>query len=467
MILRKAAAAITAHTMLDRGDHVIAGVSGGADSVALLCVLCSLQKKWGLRLTVAHLNHMLRGGAARREVAFVRELAGRRGLRCIVGERDVRAVKAETGCSLQEAARIARYRFFYELREELGAQKIALGHTANDQAETLLMWLIRGTSGAGLAGIPPVRDGLFIRPLLAVTRSEIEAYLAQQQVSFIPDSSAGEPHYLRNKIRHQLMTLLEKEYNPRMVQTLSRLAELVRADNEVLDRRVREIVAPLLASRNERGASCPVAFIAGQPAPLRGRIIKAALAGLKGGGQGIYHQHVTAVDRLAGGAGRSRTIQLPAGWSATREYDRLIFMREKPLQQHYCYAVDRVPARVSIAEIGRDMILAVEDLQEPAAELLAREKKIDFLDYDALQLPLTVRTWRPGDRFHPLGMSGSKKLKDFFIDNKISPRLRRSIPVLLSRDTIVWVGGLRIDDRFRLRETTRRVLKITLTGAGI
>ena len=150
----------------------------------------------------------------------------------------------------------------------------------------------------------------------------------------------------------------------------------------------------------------------------------------------------------------------------TREYDRLIFMREKPLQQPYCYAVDRVPARVSIAEIGRDMILAVEDLHEPAAELLAREKKIDFLDYDALQWPLTVRTWRPGDRFQPLGMSGSKKLKDFFIDNKISPRRRRSIPVLLSRDTIAWVGGLRIDDRFRLKETTRRVLKITMTGAG-
>jgi tRNA(Ile)-lysidine synthase len=467
MIVRKAAAAITAHTMLDPGDHVIAGVSGGADSVALLCVLCSLQKKWDLRLTVAHLNHMLRGGAACREAVFVQELADRLGLRCIVGERDVRAVKAETGCSLQEAARIARYRFFCELGEELGAQKIALGHTANDQAETLLMWLIRGTSGTGLAGIPPVRDGLFIRPLLAVTRSEIEAYLAQQQVSFIPDSSAGEPHYLRNRIRHQLMTLLEKEFNPRMVQTLSRLAELVRADNEVLDGIVRKIVDPLFALRNQQVVSFPVAVITGQPASLQGRIIKAVLAGLKGGGQGIFHQHVAAVNRLAERAGRSRTIQLPAGWSVTREYDRLIFMRDKPLQQHYSYTVERVPARISIAEIGRDMILAVEDLQEPAAELLAREKKIDFLDFDALQLPLTVRTWHPGDRFHPLGMSGSKKLKNFFIDNKISPRLRRCIPVLLSRDSIAWVGGLRIDHRFRLKETTRRVLKITLTGADI
>ena len=188
------------------------------------------------------------------------------GCAALVGERDVRAVKAETGCSLQEAARIARYRFFHELREALGAQKVALGHTANDQAETLLMWLIRGTSGAGLAGIPPVRDGLFIRPLLAITRSEIEAYLAQQQVSFIPDSSAGEPHYVRNKIRHQLMTLLEKEYNPRMVQTLSRLAELAaQLIMKFLTAGCGKLLHRFLLPGNERGVSCPVAVITGSP----------------------------------------------------------------------------------------------------------------------------------------------------------------------------------------------------------
>jgi tRNA(Ile)-lysidine synthase len=466
MIVSKAVKTIKTCTMLQPGDHVLVGVSGGADSVALLSVLCGLQKKWHLKLTVAHLNHMLRGEAARLEAGFVQELAGRNGVTCITEERDVRAFKEQNGGSLQEAARLVRYRFFLELRERLGAQKVALGHNANDQAETLLMWLIRGTSGNGLAGIPPVRDTFFIRPLIAVTRGEIESYLAQQKITYIPDSSAAEPHYFRNKIRHNLVALLQKDYNPRIVQTLNRLSELLRSDNEILDQMVRQIVDPMLSSRDEQEVSCSVDYITQYPGPLRGRIIKAIIAGIKGGSQGIYFNHVEAVRRVLEGAGRSRTIQLPAGWSVIREYDRLIFTQEKPRRQSYCYAIDGIPARVSIAEISRDIVLSVEDLQEPVDKLLAREKNIDFLDYDEIQLPLTVRTCRPGDCFYPLGMGGSKKLKDFFIDNKISPRQRRTIPLLLSRDVIAWIGGLRIDDRFRLKETTRRVLKVTMTRAG-
>jgi tRNA(Ile)-lysidine synthase len=465
-VLIKAVTAITAHSMLQPGDHVIVGVSGGADSVALLCVLLSLRKKWDLTLTAAHLNHMLRGAQARREAEFVRELAGRSSVQCIIEERDVRACKEQSGASLQEAARMVRYRFFCELRERLGAQKVALGHTANDQAETLLLWLLRGTSGAGLSGIPPVRDGVFIRPLIKVPRAEIEAYLAGQQIPYVPDTSAAEPHYVRNRIRHDLMPRLAHDYNPRIVQTLNRLAELVRGDNEILEHIVREIVDPVLASREEHGVSVPVAAVRKYPEPLQGRIIKAVIAGLKGGSQGIYSVHVEAVRRLLEKAGRSRKVQLPAGWSVIREYERLMFTQGKPVLKPYFYRVNGVPARVSIAEIGRDLVLSMENLQGPADKLLTREKNIDFLDYDEIQLPLTVRTWRPGDRFNPLGLGGSKKLKDFFIDNKISPQQRRAIPLLLSGDTIAWVGGLRIDDRYRLKETTRRVLRVTMTGAA-
>jgi tRNA(Ile)-lysidine synthase len=361
---------------------------------------------------------------------------------------------------------MVRYRFFCELRERLGAQKVALGHTANDQAETLLMWLVRGTSGEGLGGIPPVRDSVFIRPLLAVTRAEIEAYLAQHRIGFIPDSSAAEQHYSRNKIRHRLIPLLQKDYNPRIVQSLSRLAELLRADNEILKHAVRDIVDPVLAGRDERGVSLAADALKTCPAPLQGRVIKALIAGLKGTGQGIYSVHVAAVQRLLQDAGRSRTVQLPGGWSVTREYDRMLFTHEEEACTPYCYRVDGVPARVSIAEIGRDLVLTLENLHEPVERLLAREKNIDFLDYDAIQLPLTVRTWQPGDRFCPLGLGGSKKLKDFFIDHRIPPRTRRAMPLLLSGDAIAWVGGLRIDERFRLTRTTRRVLRVTMKNAG-
>ncbi len=460
MFLNDVVKTIKKYRMITPGDHVIVGVSGGADSVALLSVLHGLRKKWNITLTVAHLNHMLRGEAAKREACFVAQRAETMGIPCVAEERDVRGVKIKEGGSLQEAARIARYQFFLDVCRRRNAQKIALGHHADDQAETLLMWLIRGTSLKGLAGIPPLRDEIIIRPLITVSRREIEAYLEEKGLTFIPDSSAGEQHYLRNRIRHQLIPLLQQEYNPRIVATLSRLSELLRGENEALELMVGEIAQKILIAQNEQEMRFSIDHLKQCREELWGRIIKNIVAQLTGSSRGIYFRHIEAVCNLAAGTGPEKTVQLPAGWSVVREYNQLIFTGEKSRSISYCYVLDALPERITIEEIKKDICFAVEEVPGSPEEVLIRQKDVDFLDYNTIQFPLTLRNYQPGDRFHPLGLRGSKKLKDFFIDNKIPRRERHTFPVLLSRQEIVWVGGLRIDDRFRVGADTRKVLKV-------
>jgi tRNA(Ile)-lysidine synthase len=411
---------------------------------------------------VAHLNHLLRGEAAKQEALFVNDMAARLGLPCIAEEQDVRAYKQQKGLSLQEAARLVRYKFFHDVCQRTGARKVALGHTASDQAETILMWLIRGTSAAGLAGIPPVRDDIFIRPLISTTRAEIETYLNEQHIPCIPDSSASEQHYLRNKIRHQLMPLLQRDYNPNMVHTLNRVGELLQQDNKMLDALVQEAVAEIVPAREVKEIFLSVKSIHKFPEALQGRIIKAIVAQITNSSQGIYFRHIEAVRRLIGSPGPSRKVQLPAGWSVVREYDELIFTQEKLKKNSFCYTFDCLPELISIKELRKSIILKVEEMHSSNDILLHPEKNFDYLDYDRLIFPLTVRNYQPGDRFYPLGLGGSKKLKDFFIDNKIPLRERYNIPLVLFQDQIVWVGGMRIDHRFRITPNTRNALKIQL-----
>jgi tRNA(Ile)-lysidine synthase len=246
------------------------------------------------------------------------------------------------------------------------------------------------------------------------------------------------------------------------VHTLNRLGELLRQDNEILDTRVREIVAGIFPPIQENEFIFPANRIQEYPEALQGRIIKAVMGRIKNSSQGIYFKHVEAVRQLISTSGPSKKVQLSAGWSVVREYDKLIFSRKKFQKSSFCYSFDYLPERISIQETRKAIVFRCEERQYPGDAILTPEKNIDYLDYDELKFPLTVRNFQPGDRFYPLGLRGSKKLKDFFIDNKISPRERYNIPIVLFQDKIAWVAGLRIDDRFRLKPGTRKALKIQL-----
>jgi tRNA(Ile)-lysidine synthase len=459
MILNKVIETVKKYKMINPGEHIVVGVSGGADSVVLLNVLNELKYKWNLTLTVAHLDHMIRGEESRKEAEFVKDIARKMKIPCISDERDVPGYRKAKGLSLQEAAREVRYAFFRDVLNRASANKIALGHHADDQAETVLMWFLRGASLKGLSGIPPLREGVFVRPLIDTTREEIEEYLKNNNIPYVTDSSVSEHHFLRNKIRHQLIPLLKKEYNPRIVKTLTQMADLLRLDSEILDDEVKDLVDKLLVE-NQNGFCCSIDIIKKYSRSLQGRLIRKIIAKLKGDTKGLGFKHIEAVCHLLDRKGPSKLVQLPGGWCVWRQYDNLVFTREEREKISYYYFFDTLPDSVKIDKIGREIFFRIEKTEGKNRGLSHKERNIEFLNCDELKFPLVIRNWLPGDRFYPLGLGGSKKLKDLFIDSKVPVRERHKVPVILFQDRIAWVCGFRIDDRFKVKSASKQVLKV-------
>jgi len=460
-MLLKVLATIRKYRLITPGEHIIVAVSGGADSIALLSALHELRPRWNLTLTAVHLDHGIRGAAARQEALLVRNEAQRLGVDCLVGARDVPGYAAAHGLSLQEAAREVRYTFFGEMRAQTGAHKVALGHHADDQAETVLLWLLRGAALAGLGGMAPCRDGVYIRPLIEVSRQQIEQYLRARHIAFVPDTSGSEMQYLRNRVRHRLVPLLRREFNPQISRALARMADLVRQDEAGLSEQVEDALNKHLLTA-EDGFVCPVAVFQQRKGVLQRRLMHAAIARLRGSRRGLGMVHIEMACRLLDGQGSSRRLVLPGGCSVRREYGNVIFSRAGQPAQPFCYCFDELPGRVMIAELGRQLVLQRERADVGARAPQGAGPDQVCLDYAKVALPLVIRNWRAGDRFCPLGLGGSKKLHNFFIDQKIPARRRSLIPIMLCGDRIAWVCGLRLDERFKTTAETRQVLRVAL-----
>ncbi len=457
-------ATIRRHHMLESGDTVLVGVSGGPDSVALLHCLVALSDTWSLRLAVAHLNHQLRGETADQEAAFVERLASKLDIPCEIGSRDAASYSSEHRLSVQEAGRKLRYGFYDEVAARFSAQKIALGHQANDNAESVLIHLLRGTGPRGLAGIPPVRDGRIIRPLIESTRQQILGFLKQGGFVCVWDHSNLDTKYLRNQIRHELLPALEKEYNPNVVSALNRLASIVRDEEDFFRQQAESTFQDLVLGKRPDRLHLSVPGMAGlHPAMLR-RVIRHAVLSTKGTLKRLAHSHVEAVVRLVRGFGPSGRLDLPHGIRIVRDGKELILCLD-PVDDAPGFEYDisgtgttlvrDIDSHLRLSVLGAD---EVSDPKEcPAGTALFDLKEVDF--------PLKLRTFKHGDRFRPLGMSGSQKLKAFFINNKISRSKRRRIPLLLSGGRIIWVAGHRIDDSAKVTEKTKRVLKAELLPA--
>ncbi|MEW5761858.1 MAG: tRNA lysidine(34) synthetase TilS [Bacillota bacterium] len=449
------------YAMVAPGDGVVAGVSGGPDSVALLDLLFRLREEFNLRLTVAHLNHMLRGREAEEDAAFVAGLAARYGLP-FTGERvDVRAYRAVHGGSLEEAAREVRYAFFARVAGETGAARVALGHNADDQAGTVLFHFLRGTGPAGLKGIPPVR-GLFIRPLLTVRRAAIEAYLAERGLTARLDRSNLAPFYTRNRIRLFLLPLLEREYNPRLVEALARLAEVCREEDAYLD----DLAAAALEGARLEGGEGEVRLaadrVAGLPPALRRRVVRLAWREVAADEHPPDYPAVARVldllERPAGG----RRVPLPRRVWAEKAHGALVFTAHREAPAPAFARPLEVPGATPIPETG----MIVESRLEPwdgQLDLRALPPTEAVLDADRLAFPLTLRSRRRGDRFHPLGAPGKTRLKKFLIAAGIPRERRDRLPLVVDADgEIVWVAGVRPAETVRVREGTRRVLHLRL-----
>ena len=410
--------------------------------MALLHALWEIRGDFHLSLVVAHLDHGLRP-QGEKEANFVRKAAGKLGIPFFHRKVDVRTWQKEKGLSTQEAARDLRYAFLQETARANKASKIALGHTADDQAESMVMRILRGSGTRGLSGIPPVRGGIFIRPLIEVWREEVESFLKEKKVPFLQDPSNQSVQYLRNRVRQELLPLLQG-YNPRVRQILVQMADLFRAEEEFWQEHLEEEFPKVVRNRGKDRLILDIPSLAAQRLPVRLRCYRLAIEKVQGHLRGVGLSHILAIENLLEGQDPNKILKLPQGLSVTKAYHALNFSRSEEKTVPFDHPVPG-PGYVEIQEIGRGMQFEFQMRRRKIP--LEDSPNVALLDFDNLNFPLTIRSFRPGDRFQPLGMEGEKKVKNLFIDCKIPAPQRKRIPLLYRGDRLLWVAGVRIDHR--------------------
>ena len=437
--------------MVDPGDRLLVAVSGGPDSNALVGVLAALAEELGVSLCAAHLNHGLRGAEALRDQRCAQDVARRLGIECIVGRSDA----VHPGANLEARAREQRYAFLTRAAEGQGCSKIATGHTMDDQAETVLMRLLRGTGPDGLASIRPLRDGRIVRPLIECSRAEVLAFLRAADLPFCEDSSNRDRRFLRNRIRHEVMPVLES-IQPAAKRRLATAAQFVTEELALL----RDHDAELLASVARSDGALPLTALLVQPRAASGtRLVRAWLREQRGDLRGLTSAHFCAIAGLAHGQRPNGEVVLPGGQRVAREYDRLLFCSGEPTPAP---APPRllVPGSTVCLESGWRIGAEMQPLQTASwrrpADLFEA-----VADAALVAGSLIVRTVRAGDRIQPLGLQGHRKLQDVLVDRKVPMRSRRTCPVVEVNGEVFWVPGIVRSSHALVTPSTRAALRLT------
>lgn len=421
------------------GERVGVAVSGGPDSILLLDFMKDFARDFGLTLAAVHFNHHLRGEESDADERFVRERAERLGIEYLGGEADVAREAREKHRNLEAAARDLRYRFFFSLVDRGKLAKVATAHTANDQAETVLLRLLRGTGTRGLGGIYPALDGKIVRPFLNVTRAEVERELRGRRLEWRLDSTNLNPQNRRNKVRLELLPLLAKDFNPEIVSLFKDLASRARDDEEYLEQQARERARPW---RVREGAEekIPVRPVVEFPPAVARRVLRQMVLAVRGHLKGITYEHIESLRRFAAHGQSGRKLLLAGGLEARREFDWLVLAPCQTGASHSDFSFPvRVPGEVSVSSLGlvfRFKILG--PLERPRAYNVSDGPG---LDPRKLSQPLVLRNWRAGDRFRMAGSRRAHPLKELFARRKLPLEQRRVWPVLVSGEDIVWARG--------------------------
>jgi len=443
------------------GFKLVVAVSGGPDSVCLLHLLSTLKDELGLTLHIAHLDHHLRGKESRADAEYVRGLADSLHIPVTIGQADVKAYREEKKLSLEEAAREMRYRFLAEVAGSFGMDAIVTGHTQNDNIETILLHIVRGSGTRGLVGLKPLtprtignRRVNIVRPMLDITREETIEYCRQQGLEPRLDSSNLEMSPLRNKIRLELLPLLIS-YNSNIGGALLRLSANAEDELYYLDGQARELWNKAV-SKNGDVITLDARALAGvSVAPLR-QLLRLCLEQLPAGLKDIEYCHIEDILSLLGKPSGSR-LDLPHGLVFWVGYDKYWLGKESELPCSYPQLDGEYQLTIpGITELSGWHVVAniVHAIDNGDNGLVA------YMDADVVGKNLSVRTWKRGDRFQPLGMSCKKKLGEFMIDARIPRLWRRNIPVVVSSSGIVWLVGYRLDERFKVTSKTKRVLRL-------
>jgi tRNA(Ile)-lysidine synthase len=468
------------HGLLLPKARWVAGVSGGADSVLLLHALRQLSERrelrWGLH--VAHLHHGLRGGAADADAEFVEDLARRLALPVVIECVHIPSEVEAHGGSTEEVARQRRYEFLERVALKADAAGVAVGHHADDDAETILHRICRGTGMRGLAGmrqtraIQPGSRILLIRPLLRQRRATIERLCEQRGIEYRTDQTNQDTKFTRGRIRNVVLPMLREQLNPNVSDALLRLADQARWLETYLRDAATRVFDSLVISDEPNRIVLNTRALLSKQRVIQAEVVRRAVALLPGGEQDLSFTNVDDVLRLAADRGSGKELHLPGSVTVHKVYDRLEFrpwtMTEAPAELTPTFVT--CPGVTPLSQLNAELILELCDVDREKIDELRRSAHPNeqWLDHDRLQLPLLVRGRRAGDRFHPLGAPGTKSLSDFFIDEKIEPPLRARTGVLCDQAGVVWVMPLRIDERVKLRANSCRALRLVLrpTASG-
>lgn len=447
---------IKKYGLIDKGDRIVVAVSGGADSICLLHILYVLKEEFDLQLYAAHLNHNFRGIEAQMDAQYVANFCEELDIICFIKSVNAPKYAREHGLSDEEAGRILRYEFFEEILDKVGANKVAIAHNQNDQAETVLMRLMRGTGIQGLTAIHHER-GYIIRPLLDISRKAIEDYCFINKLSPRIDKTNLEPIYHRNKIRLELIPYIEKEYNPNIVENLARTADILRKDSDFIEEYARDKYRELKIDNDRDYIALDINDVNKLHPALQSRIFRLVAEDLVGKREVLEYKHIQSTTELMERGETGKKILLPMGIIVRISYDRIIFTtREDEEDEKIFYYKLPSDGSIYIEDIDATINIKIRDRSEIKG--ISRDKYIKSFDYDKIESDLNIRNRREGDRFWPLGLTGTKKLKDFFIDYKIDREERNRIPLICDGDEIMWVIGYRISEKYKITDDTKKIL---------
>ncbi|MDP8203875.1 MAG: tRNA lysidine(34) synthetase TilS [Candidatus Tenebribacter mawsonii] len=443
------------HKLFKSGEKILLGFSGGADSTALLLALWHLKSKYGYSLLAAHVNYNLRGNDSQLDEEFVRKFCFDRNISLVV-----KNIKINSSSNVENHAREVRFKYFNNLRRLYKSQKIVLGHNREDQAETLLFRMFRGSGYTGIKGISPITEDV-VHPLLSFSRSDIISYLESENIQWREDLSNKDNTYSRNKIRNQMIPWIQEHLNPNVVTKLYETAEIFSETDAILEALAtrRFLKAQIRHSKDECRLSTKI--ILKTKSVLRYYVYKEAYTRVNGNSKDFYHNNFIEIENLITSDG-SKQIYLPNNVYVFKEYDELIFTNID-LSKSVNVLNEKEVTSLRNRFTFEDYRIIMKKLKKmPNKRNLFEDKNVAYLDFDKTSFPITIRHRKPGDRFHPLGMQHNKKLKDFLIDEKVSKFDRDKVLIFCDNEKIIWLAGHRIDDRVITSKQTQNILQISI-----
>ena len=457
MILEKVLNTINKYRLIEKNDKIVLGLSGGPDSVCLLHILTRLREELEIEIYAAHLNHQIRGMEAQKDALYVSELCEKLGVTFFIKSVDVPKYCQENGLSIEEGARKLRYEMFDEIKQKTRSNKIAIGQNSNDQVETVLMRMMRGTGLQGLRGIEYIRDNELIRPILDIDRKEIELYCEQHNLNPRIDKTNLENIYTRNKIRLELIPYMKENFNPNVVESIFRMSNTLKDDSDYIDS-VSEKEFEKTAKLEKDSTIIFLEDFTSLHKSIKVRIIRNSIKNILGDTNFIDQKHVEDVIELESESKMDKRIDLPRGVIVYRKKGTIILTTREIINEEieFCYNVPN-NGFIKIKEI--DMIVEAQTMSIERYKSKKADKLSKVFDFSKIEGGIVVRNRKPGDKIKL--HAGTKKIKDLFIDLKIPKDDRDKIPMILDEKEVICIGDYKVSENYKIDMNTKEVLKIT------